>query len=197
MLNIALFGPPGCGKGTQSKILVDKYGLSYISTGDLLRKEIAAMSDLGLKAKSIIDQGCLVGDDLIVRLIEKHLTNDHSHGILFDGFPRTYVQCYILDGILADMDTSLTVLLNLEVPENILMQRMLERSKISGRSDDNEAVIKMRFKEYQEKTLPVVEFYQRLNKVYTINGVGTIDEISQRIQKVITDVVNGKMTTLA
>ncbi|MDD4847776.1 MAG: adenylate kinase [Bacteroidales bacterium] len=185
MLNIALFGPPGCGKGTQSKMLVEKYGLTYISTGDLLRKEIAANTELGIKAKIIIDKGGLVGDDLVVKLIEKHVENNHAQGILFDGFPRTHVQCYILDGILADMKSSLTVMINLEVPENILMQRMLERSKISGRSDDNETVIKMRFKEYQEKTLPVVEFYQRQNKVHTINGVGTVEEIAQRIQNVI------------
>lgn len=185
MLNIALFGPPGCGKGTQSKILIEKFGLTYISTGDLLRKEIAAQSNLGLAAKKIIDKGGLVDDDLIVKLIEKHVENNHEHGILFDGFPRTHVQCYILDGILADMGHSLTAMLSLEAPEDILMTRMLERAKISGRSDDNETVIKMRFKEYQEKTLPVVEFYQRQKKVHIINGVGTIEEISQRIDNVI------------
>lgn len=185
MLNIALFGPPGCGKGTQSKILIEKFGLTYISTGDLLRTEIAAQSDLGLKAKSIIDKGGLVGDDLVVKLIEKHVESDHKHGILFDGFPRTHVQCYILDGILADMNSTLSAMINLIVPEDILMKRMLERAKISGRSDDHEEVIKMRFKEYQDKTLPVVEFYQRQNKVYSVDGVGTIEEIAERIDKII------------
>ncbi len=160
MLNIALFGAPGAGKGTQSKELVKKYDLTYISTGDILRKEIAAGSELGLQAKDIINKGGLVSDELIVQIIEKIIEKEDNGGILFDGFPRTVVQAYILEGLLHRMNRRLLCMLSLEVPREELIERMLKRAAIEGRADDNEEVIKNRFKEYDEKTQPVADFYK-------------------------------------
>ena len=145
MLNIALFGPPGAGKGTQSKKLVEKYNLTYIATGDLLRQEIAEGTELGIEAKTLIEKGKLVPDDMIVQIIEKRIsTNPDSKGILFDGFPRTYVQAYILEGLLMRMNSQLTCMLSLEVPRDLLVQRMLERGKTDGRTDDTLEVIEYR-----------------------------------------------------
>ncbi|HRZ42559.1 MAG TPA: nucleoside monophosphate kinase, partial [Bacteroidales bacterium] len=137
MMNIALFGPPGAGKGTQSKMLLEKYNLTYIATGDMLRTEIAEGSELGLLARSVIDRGQLVSDEIIVQMIEKKIsTNPDTKGFLFDGFPRTVVQAYILEGLLLKMNTSLNSVLSLEVPEEELVRRLVERGKTSGRSDD-------------------------------------------------------------
>ncbi|MCK7537083.1 MAG: nucleoside monophosphate kinase [Marinilabiliales bacterium] len=137
MFNIALFGPPGAGKGTQSKLLIDKFNLAYISTGDILREEIADGTDLGKSAKSVIEQGGLVSDEIIVQIIEKKIkTNTEVNGFLFDGFPRTVVQAYILEGLLAKLNTSLNCMISLEVPQDVLMNRMLERSKKENRIDD-------------------------------------------------------------
>ncbi len=186
MLNIALFGPPGAGKGTQSKKLLEKFNLTYISTGDMLRSEIAEGSELGLKAKSIIASGGLVDDELIVQLIEKKIkTNPDSRGILFDGFPRTVVQAYILEGLLLKLNTSLTAMISLNVPEEELINRLLLRAKTSGRTDDTLDVIKVRLKEYEDKTKPVAKFYAEKNKYFPINGVGEIDDIFENILKVI------------
>jgi adenylate kinase len=178
MLNIALFGPPGAGKGTQSKLLLEKYNLTYISTGDMLREEIGSQSELGLEAKAIIDKGGLVSDEIIVQIIEKKVTmNLNSNGILFDGFPRTVVQAYILEGLLLKMNTKLTCMLSLEVPEHLLLDRMLERGKTSGRADDNIDVIKVRMQEYEDKTKPVINFYKEKEKYFPVNGVGSVDDI--------------------
>jgi len=174
MLNIALFGPPGAGKGTQSKMLLEKYNLTYISTGDMLRQEISEGTKLGLQAKSVIERGGLVSDEIIVQLIEKRIVeNTNSNGILFDGFPRTTVQAYILDGLMLRLKTSLTCMVSLEVPEDELVRRMMERSKISGRSDDTEEVIQFRLKEYENKTKPA------------ISGTGEIQDIFSSITNVI------------
>ncbi len=182
MLNIALFGPPGAGKGTQSEKLLDKYNLTYISTGDILRTEIAAKTDLGLKAKSIIESGGLVPDELVVEIIEKKInTNQDSRGILFDGFPRTVVQSYILDGLLLKLNTSLDMMISLDVPEDELIKRLLLRAKASNRTDDTLDVIKVRLKEYEEKTTPVADYYQDQNKYFKLNGVGELDEIFENI----------------
>lgn len=184
MLNIALFGPPGAGKGTQSKKLLEEYNLTYISTGDILRTEIAEGSPLGIEAKSIIAGGGLVSDELIVRIIEKTIrTNTSSKGILFDGFPRTTVQAYILEGLLLKLNSSLDCMISLEVPDKELIERLLLRAKTSGRSDDTLDVIKVRLKEYDEKTKPVAEFYAKKNKYFPVNGVGDIDEIFDNIIK--------------
>ncbi len=186
MLNIALFGPPGAGKGTQSKKLLEKYNLTYISTGDMLRSEIAEGSDLGMKAKSIIEQGGLVDDELIIQLIEKKIkTNPNSRGILFDGFPRTTVQAYVLEGLMLKLNTSLNCMISLEVPEKELVNRLLLRATVSGRSDDNLEVIKNRLKEYENKTKPVADFYAKKHKYYPLNGVGEIDEIFKKIVNIV------------
>ncbi|MDD3637215.1 MAG: adenylate kinase [Bacteroidales bacterium] len=178
MLNIALFGPPGAGKGTQSKLLLKKYNLTYISTGDILREEIANQTELGKEAKGIIEKGGLVPDDIIVQIIEKRVTmNLNTAGILFDGFPRTVVQAYILEGLLSKMNTSLTCMLSLEVPKDELINRMLERAKVGGRADDTMEVIKVRLEEYENKTKPVIEFYKEKNKYFPIDGVGSVETI--------------------
>jgi adenylate kinase len=186
MLNIALFGPPGAGKGTQSEQLVDKYKLYYISTGDLLRKEIANETKLGLEAKSIIASGELVSDEIIVQIIEKTIKeNQSSKGFLFDGFPRTYVQAYILEGLMIKLNTSLNCLISLEVEEEVSVKRLLERGKNSGRSDDNEKVIRNRLKEYNEKTLPVLQFYKDKGIYYPIEGTNDISTVYEEICDVL------------
>lgn len=182
MLNIALFGPPGAGKGTQSEKLLKKYNLTYISTGDMLRSEIAEGSALGMEAKSIIASGGLVSDELIVRIIEKKITTTNdSKGILFDGFPRTTVQAYILEGLLLKLNSSLDCMISLDVPEEELISRLLLRAKTSGRLDDTLEVIKVRLSEYEEKTKPVADFYARKGKYHKIDGVGEIEEIFDKI----------------
>lgn len=185
MLNIALFGPPGAGKGTQSKYLVEKYNLTYISTGDILRKEIAENSELGQKAKDVIARGGLVSDDLIVQIIEKRITSEDKDGILFDGFPRTVVQAYILDGLLLKLNTQLSFMLSLDVPKEELITRLLERGKSSGRSDDNLEVIHQRLAEYENKTMPLIDFYKDRGKFISINGVGTISDITTKLNDAI------------
>jgi adenylate kinase len=192
MLNIALFGPPGAGKGTQSKYLIEKYKLTYISTGDILRSEIAEGSPLGKKAKDVIEAGELVTDDLIVKIMEKRIQGDNSNGILFDGFPRTVVQSYILDGLLLKLNSSLSFMLSLEVPKEELINRLLERGKTSGRADDTIEVIKHRLEEYELKTAPLIDFYKERGKYITINGVGTIGEITQRLNDAIVNTLNKK-----
>jgi len=186
MFNIALFGPPGAGKGTQSLKLIEQYNLAYISTGDILREEIAESSELGRKAKSVIEKGELVSDEIIVQIIEKKIkTNTEVNGFLFDGFPRTVVQAYILEGLLIKMNTTLNCMISLEVSQDILMQRMLERSKKENRADDTVDVIKNRLEEYKNKTVPVAEFYKDKGIYYAVDGVGTVDEIFERITNVI------------
>ncbi len=178
MLNIALFGPPGAGKGTQSQMLIEKYNLAYISTGDLLRAEIAEGTELGLQVKDLIAGGGLVSDEMMVDLIEKKIiTSSDKKGILFDGFPRTLVQAYILDGLLLKLNTSLSCMLSLEVPDDELTRRLIERGKVSGRADDTEEVIKFRLSEYKSKTSPVIGYYQERNLYVPIHGVGPIPEI--------------------
>ena len=182
MLNIALFGPPGAGKGTQSEKLLEKYNLTYISTGNILREEIAKGSELGLKAKTRIEKGGLASDEIIVQIIEEKIKdNPTAHGFLFDGFPRTIVQAYILEGLLLKMNTRLTCMRSLEVPKDELVKRLRERGKVSGRSDDNEKIIQNRLREYDQKTYPVASFYQDKNIYFGIEGTGSVDEVFQRI----------------
>jgi len=186
MLNIALFGPPGAGKGTQSNFLVEKYNLSYVATGDLLREEMAEGTNLGKMAKTAIEKGELVSDEIIVQLIEQKIKmNPEANGFLFDGFPRTWVQAYILEGLLLKMNTQLSCMICLEVPEDVLIERMLKRAETSNRSDDNINVIKYRLQEYYNKTLPVANFYEEKKIYYPIDGIGSIDEISERVNKVV------------
>jgi len=186
MLNIALFGPPGAGKGTQSQLLIERYNLAYISTGDLLRQEITEGTELGQQVKEIIAHGSLVSDEIMVELIEKRIVQSADrNGILFDGFPRTLVQSYILDGLLLKLNTQLSCMLSLEVPNEELTKRLIERGKSSGRSDDTEEIIKFRLQEYENKTSPVKGYYEEKNIYFPINGVGKIPDISKRLDKAI------------
>ncbi len=182
MLNIALFGPPGAGKGTQAKNLAEKYNLTYISTGEILRQEIAEGTELGKQAKDIINKGGLVSDEIIVQIIEERIEmNPDAKGILFDGFPRTYAQAYILEGLLLKMNTKLSCMLSLEVPYEELMKRMLKRAEVENRADDKREVIEYRFKEYQHKTIPVIQFYKEQGTYISIDGMGSIDDVFQRL----------------
>lgn len=186
MLNIALFGAPGAGKGTQSKKIIDKYNLVYLSTGDILRREIEQETEIGNKAKSIIARGELVPDEYIVQIIEDNIkTHPDANGFLFDGFPRTMVQAYILEGLLMKLNTSLTCMISLEVPREMLKSRLINRAKIMNRTDDTENVIEYRLKEYDEKTTPVAKFYAEKSIYYGIDGVGELEEVFQRIDQTI------------
>jgi len=178
MLNLILFGPPGAGKGTQSQFLREKYGLTYISTGEILREEIAAETELGLQVKEIISKGNLVSDEIVADIIENKIAkNLQSSGFLFDGYPRTVKQAETLTNILKKFNMNLSGVLSLEVPEELLIERMLERGKTSGRADDNIDSIKHRFVEYDNKTKPVLDYYKDSGKLYSINGVGAIEDI--------------------
>jgi len=186
MLNIALFGPPGAGKGTQSEYLVKHFNLFYISTGDLLRRELAAGTKLGEEARGIIAAGGLVPDEIIVQIIEKTITdNPQAAGFLFDGFPRTFVQAYILDGLMMKLNTSLNCLINLQIPEEVSVSRLLERGKTSGRLDDNESVIRNRLREYHDKTLPVLQFYRDKGQQHDIDGTRNIEEVRADIVRIL------------
>ena len=197
MLNIALFGPPGAGKGTQSEFLISKYNLFYISTGDLLRRELKEQTELGLQAQEIIASGGLVPDEIIVQIIEKTITeNPDAGGFLFDGFPRTYIQAYILDGLMIKLNTSLHCLISLEVPEEESIKRLLDRGKTSGRSDDNEAVIRNRLREYKEKTLPVLNFYRDKGICHDINGTGSVEDVGEQIHRVISHELSKRLLNI-
>jgi len=194
VINIALFGPPGAGKGTQSAFLIEKYNLFYISTGDLLRKELADETKLGLEAKSIIAAGKLVSDEIIVQILEKTIKeNSQASGFLFDGFPRTIIQAYILEGLMIKLNTSLNCLISIEVPEEESVARLLNRGLTSGRSDDNELVIRKRLKEYEEKTLPVLNFYKEKGNYLAIDGHQEVGEVTIQIEEIINKELSKKL----
>ncbi len=191
MLNIALFGPPGAGKGTQAEFLIKDYGLYHISTGDLLRKEMAEGSPLGLEARNIIKTGGLVSEEIIIKIIENTIKeNPDSKGFLFDGFPRTYIQAYILEGLMSKLNTTLKCLISIEVPEEVSVTRLVERGKTSGRSDDKETVIRKRLKEYQEKTLPVLHFFKEKGIYHKVDGSDSIENVHRKIKEII-DSISG------
>ncbi len=197
MLNVALFGPPGAGKGTQSEFLIKKYNLIYISTGDLLRKELAEETKLGLEAKSIIAEGGLVSDEIIVQIIEKTIkSNSEANGFLFDGFPRTYIQAYILVGLMIRLNSNLDCLISIEVPEDESVKRLLNRGKTSGRSDDNETVIKKRLLEYKQKTLPILNFYKERGNYFAVNGLQSIKKVTEDIEKLINKRLSKKLLNI-
>jgi adenylate kinase len=179
MFNLILFGPPGSGKGTQSEKLIAKYGLKHLSTGDLLRSEIANQTALGVEAKKLMDKGQLVPDEVVIGMISSALdANPEAKGFLFDGFPRTPAQAEALDKLLDLKKTSIAVMLALNVSEEELVKRLMKRGETSGRSDDtNENVIRARITEYRNKTEVVAEYYRTFDKVVAVKGEGTVDEI--------------------
>ncbi len=183
MLNIVLFGPPGAGKGTQSEKIIEKYGLLHLSTGDILRSQVAAQTQLGIMAKEYMDKGLLVPDEVMIGMIDlKVKENKSAKGFIFDGFPRTVAQAQSLDKILIANDIQIDGMIALEVEEEELTKRILLRGQTSGRADDqNETLVKQRVKEYNSKTAPVADYYSGQNKYVRINGIGTIDEIFANI----------------
>ena len=187
MFNLILFGPPGSGKGTQSERLISRYGLKHLSTGDLLRSEIAGQTPLGMAAKSFMDKGQLVPDEVVIEMISSALDNNpHAHGFLFDGFPRTTAQAEALDKLLAQKGTSIAVVLALQVGETELVKRLLNRGLTSGRSDDvDETTIRARYAEYEKKTAAVAEYYKKYDKVVYIHGEGDVEQIFQSLSKEI------------
>lgn len=187
MLNIVLFGPPGAGKGTQSEKLIDLYKLIHLSTGDILRSEIARKTTLGMEAKKLMDQGLLVPDEVVIKMIEERIdANLESPGFIFDGFPRTTAQAKVLDEVLARKNSSITKMLALTVDDDELRKRLLNRGKESGRADDqDDKIITRRIEEYNTKTAPLKEYYSAQGKFCSIDGIGSIDEIFERLCKVI------------
>lgn len=183
MLNIILFGPPGAGKGTQSTKLIEKYGLTHLSTGDVFRYNIKNETELGVLAKSFIDKGELVPDEVTNNMVKDFLErNANESGFIFDGYPRTIAQGENLDVVLEEMNTAVSMMLALEVEEDELVKRLLERGKTSGRIDDqNEDTIRNRFKVYQEETSPLAKFYSDQGKYMGVHGMGTVDEIFDRL----------------
>ena len=187
MFNLILFGPPGSGKGTQSDKLVEKYGLVHLSTGNLLREEIANKTPLGIEAKKFIDHGQLVPDEVVIAMVgsffDKH---KEANGFLFDGFPRTVAQAQALDKLLALKKTDIAVVLALDVTEEELVKRLLNRGKTSGRTDDtDESVIRKRFSVYTNETSPVADYYKKVRKFKGIHGEGSVDEINAALRQAI------------
>ena len=178
MLNIVIFGAPGSGKGTQSERIVEKYGINHISTGDVLRAEIKNGTELGKTAKGYIDQGQLIPDELMIDILASVFDSlKDSKGVIFDGFPRTIAQAEALKKMLAERGQDVSVMLDLEVPEDELMVRLIKRGKDSGRADDNEETIKKRLHVYHSQTSPLIDWYKNEKKYQHINGLGTMDGI--------------------
>lgn len=187
MLNLVLFGPPGAGKGTQAEFLIKSFKLNHLSTGDLLRSEIAAGTKLGLEAKSYMDKGELVPDAVVIGMIKSKLeSNSDAKGFIFDGFPRTVEQAKALDKLLNENGTPISGMLSLEVEKQELIDRLLSRGKVSGRADDqDQSVIENRINVYNQKTLPLIEYYKPQGKHFGINGMGSIEDIAGRLKAVI------------
>lgn len=187
MINIILCGAPGCGKGTQSEFIVDKYGLTHLSTGDLMRKEVASGSELGQLISSYTSQGQLVPDDVTIQLLEQHIESlpEDTKGLIFDGFPRTLNQAVQLERLMKKRGDKTAVLIDINVPEEEIIRRLIERGKTSGRADDNLETIKKRLVVYHEQTRPVDDYYELMDKYVRIQGLGTISGIFGRICRVL------------
>ena len=187
MIDLVLFGKPGAGKGTQADILKKHYELFHISTGDLFRYHIQGSTDLGILAKSYMDKGDLVPDKVTIDMLEESVTqNSNVEGFIFDGFPRTTGQAEALDAFLTNKSMSITATIALEANDKILIERLINRGKTSGRVDDqDENKIRNRFEEYNNKTAPLKSFYSTQGKFYSVNGIGSVEEITQRLTKLI------------
>jgi len=187
MLNIVLFGPPGAGKGTQSEKIIDKYDLVHLSTGDLFRKHLGEGTELGKLAQSYMDDGNLVPDEVVIGMVkDKIATTIGAKGFIFDGFPRTVNQAVALDEVLGEFDTSVSGMVALDVPDDELRSRLIERGKTSGRADDqNMDKIDNRINVYKDETIPVANYFKEQGKLSKIHGVGGIDDIFSEIGKVV------------
>ncbi|SDE64738.1 adenylate kinase [Cellulophaga baltica] len=187
MINLVLFGKPGAGKGTQAEFLKSEYNLKHISTGDVFRYNIKNGTELGVLAKSFIDKGDLVPDEVTIKMLQDEvIKNADAKGFIFDGFPRTTSQAEALDAFLDSKDMKINATIALEANDEILIQRLLERGKVSGRADDqDESKIRNRFEEYNLKTAPLISYYEGKNKFFSVNGIGEISEITERLKKVI------------
>jgi adenylate kinase len=187
MINIVLFGKPGAGKGTQAEFLKTKYNLTHLSTGDIFRFNIKNDTELGKLAKTYMDKGDLVPDEVTIQMLQSEVDkNPHSAGFLFDGFPRTLAQAEALDKFLESKNQEITATVALEADDNILVARLLERGKTSGRPDDqDEEKIRNRYDEYNQKTAPLMDYYKSQEKFYGVDGIGTIEEVTQRLSIVI------------
>ena len=187
MFNLILFGPPGSGKGTQSEHIIESFGLQHLSTGNLLRSEIANQTSLGMEAKRLMDAGHLVPDDVVIGMVGNFIdAHPAAKGFLFDGFPRTTAQCVALDNLLKEKNSEINVVLALEVSEEELVKRLLGRGLTSGRSDDtNETIIRARIQEYHDKTTAVATYYAQYNKVVGIKGEGSVESIYANLKKEI------------
>ena len=186
MLNVVIFGAPGSGKGTQSELIITKYGLFHISTGDILRQEIKKQTELGVIAEKYIKEGQLIPDELIIKMLSEVLdANPEAKGYIFDGFPRTIAQGEALDKLLREKDTSIVAVLNLDVDEKILTERLIKRGEAYGRTDDDPAIIQNRLEVYRNQTEPLKEYYKKKGKLFTIKGHNSIDEVFEFIVEVL------------
>lgn len=187
MINIVLFGKPGAGKGTQAEFLKEKYNLTHLSTGDIFRFNIKNETELGKLAKTYMDKGDLVPDEVTIQMLQSEVDkNPESKGFLFDGFPRTLSQAEALDAFLESKNDKITATVALEADDEILVKRLLERGKTSGRPDDqDEEKIRNRYQEYNEKTAPLMEYYKAQDKFFAVDGIGSIAEITHRLSSVI------------
>lgn len=186
-LNIILFGAPGSGKGTQSQLLIEKYKLQYIATGDMIRQEVANETEIGKVAGDLIANGRLVPDEMVIEMIEKVLDShiDNSNGFIFDGFPRTVPQAKALIELCEKRSGNINLLIEMKVDREVLVERLLSRAQSSGRNDDNLEIIKRRLNIYSKETKPVSKFFEKKNKYAAIDGIGSIDDVFQRICEII------------
>lgn len=186
MFNIIIFGPPGAGKGTQAKNLIERYSLKHLSTGDMLRAARKSGTELGQRVAAIMDAGKLVSDEIVNELVEEQVMDGQDEqGFIFDGYPRTVSQAETLDEILAKVDEPVAAVVFLEVPKDELIERLLKRAQEQGRADDTREVIEERVEEYNSKTLPVAEYYAAQDKVHRIKGTGSVEEIAGRLFAVL------------
>ena len=187
-MNIVIFGPPGAGKGTQSNLIVKKFNLHQLSTGELLRKEIKNNTKLGQKISSIINLGNLVSDEIVGNLIEKHVFNEnYKNRLIFDGYPRNLIQAKNLENLLKKKGQKINIVLKLSVSLETIKKRILERKNLEKRADDNEKIAIKRFKDYENNIKPVIDFYKKSNLLKEINGEGSVTEISDEISGIINE----------